>query len=187
MKWFNAAKGFGLICPSSGEDVFVHHTAIQASGYRTLEEGADVEFEARRRPHKGLQAQNLSAAQARARQAARIRANSLVTRYLGYKCRGYACSIAKNTVLARNCNQDNGLGPRVSGKPTVVPAALPRSLRTMPVPVKRAARRLAELRQSHSRGSVTHHRASVSNLSDARLMIGRCKDARKRPHEEGGP
>ena len=58
VKWFNAAKGYGFIQRASGEDVFVHFSAIQMSGYRTLEEGAEVEFEVKRGP-KGLQAENV--------------------------------------------------------------------------------------------------------------------------------
>ena len=45
VKWFNNAKGYGFIERSQGGDVFVHHTAIQSDGYRTLEEGQRVEFE----------------------------------------------------------------------------------------------------------------------------------------------
>ena len=45
VKWFNASKGFGFITRDGGEDVFVHHSAIQSEGYRTLEEGQRVEFE----------------------------------------------------------------------------------------------------------------------------------------------
>ena len=45
VKWFNPDKGFGFIQRESGGDVFVHHTAIQAEGFRTLTEGAEVEFE----------------------------------------------------------------------------------------------------------------------------------------------
>jgi CspA family cold shock protein len=56
VKWFNAAKGFGFIQRASGEDVFVHFSAIQSSGYRTLDEGAEVEFEVKTGP-KGLQAE----------------------------------------------------------------------------------------------------------------------------------
>jgi CspA family cold shock protein len=59
VKWFNPAKGFGFIQRSNGEDVFVHHTAIQSDGYRTLEEGAMVEFDVEEGP-KGLRAVNVS-------------------------------------------------------------------------------------------------------------------------------
>ncbi len=45
VKWFNASKGYGFIARDGGEDIFVHHTAIQSEGYRTLEEGQRVEFE----------------------------------------------------------------------------------------------------------------------------------------------
>lgn len=58
VKWFNAAKGYGFIQRSNGDDVFVHFSAIQMNGYRTLEEGAEVEFEVKRGP-KGLQAENV--------------------------------------------------------------------------------------------------------------------------------
>ena len=56
VKWFNDAKGFGFISQDGGgEDVFVHHTAIQADGFRSLQEGQRVEFEVKKGP-KGLQA-----------------------------------------------------------------------------------------------------------------------------------
>ena len=55
VKWFNASKGYGFIQRESGEDVFVHYSAIQGEGYRSLEEGARVGFEVRKGP-KGLQA-----------------------------------------------------------------------------------------------------------------------------------
>jgi CspA family cold shock protein len=58
VKWFNAAKGYGFIQRESGEDVFVHFSAIQGEGYRTLEEGARVSFEVKNGP-KGLQAANV--------------------------------------------------------------------------------------------------------------------------------
>ena len=45
VKWFNSNKGYGFITPESGEDVFVHFSAIQAEGYKNLEEGESVEFE----------------------------------------------------------------------------------------------------------------------------------------------
>ena len=59
VKWFNAAKGFGFIQRKSGEDAFVHFSAIQAEGYKTLNEGQAVEFEIRQGP-KGLQAENVT-------------------------------------------------------------------------------------------------------------------------------
>jgi CspA family cold shock protein len=59
VKWFNAEKGFGFIAqPDGGADVFVHHSAIQMSGYRTLDEGQRVEFELQQGP-KGLMAANV--------------------------------------------------------------------------------------------------------------------------------
>ena len=60
VKWFNEAKGFGFITTEGGEDVFVHFSAIQGNGFRTLSEGANVEFEVTRGP-KGLQAVNVTA------------------------------------------------------------------------------------------------------------------------------
>ncbi|WP_028582918.1 cold shock domain-containing protein [Desulfogranum mediterraneum] len=45
VKWFNASKGFGFIEQENGADVFVHYSAIQADNYKTLDEGAEVEFE----------------------------------------------------------------------------------------------------------------------------------------------
>ena len=59
VKWFNAAKGYGFIQRASGEDVFVHFSAIEMSGYRTLDEGSEVEFEVKKGP-KGLQAENVN-------------------------------------------------------------------------------------------------------------------------------
>ena len=56
VKWFNASKGFGFIQRQSGEDVFVHFSAIQGEGYKSLNEGQAVEFEVRTGP-KGLQAE----------------------------------------------------------------------------------------------------------------------------------
>ncbi len=58
VKWFNDAKGFGFIAQSDGVDVFVHHSAIQAAGFRSLTEGQAVEFETKEGP-KGLSAENV--------------------------------------------------------------------------------------------------------------------------------
>lgn len=58
VKWFNNEKGFGFISQSDGADVFVHHSAIDMQGYRSLAEGQAVEFEVQESP-KGLQATNV--------------------------------------------------------------------------------------------------------------------------------
>ncbi len=58
VKWFNDAKGYGFIQRSSGDDVFVHHSAIQATGFKSLAEGETVEFTVTKGP-KGLQAENV--------------------------------------------------------------------------------------------------------------------------------
>lgn len=58
VKWFNDAKGFGFISRDNGPDVFVHHTAIQDQGFRSLEENQSVEFEVVQ-GQKGPQAQNV--------------------------------------------------------------------------------------------------------------------------------
>jgi len=58
VKWFNEAKGYGFISQEGGEDVFVHFSAIQAEGFRTLAEGDRVSFDVTQGP-KGLQASNV--------------------------------------------------------------------------------------------------------------------------------
>lgn len=58
VKWFNAEKGFGFIAVEGGADVFVHYSAIQADGYRSLEENQKVEFDITQGP-KGPQAENV--------------------------------------------------------------------------------------------------------------------------------
>lgn len=58
VKWFNSEKGYGFITPPDGADVFVHYSAIQAKGYRSLEQGQTVEFEIVDGP-KGKQASNV--------------------------------------------------------------------------------------------------------------------------------
>jgi cold shock protein len=60
VKWFNDAKGFGFITAENGDDVFVHFSSIQGGGFRSLREGAAVEFEVTQGP-KGLQASNVVA------------------------------------------------------------------------------------------------------------------------------
>ena len=60
VKWFNNSKGYGFIAPAEGgDDVFVHHTAIDGTGFKTLEEGQSVTFEVENGP-KGLQAINVT-------------------------------------------------------------------------------------------------------------------------------
>jgi CspA family cold shock protein len=59
VKWFNASKGYGFIQRQTGEDVFVHFSAIQMDGYKSLNEGQAVEFEVKKGP-KGLQAENVT-------------------------------------------------------------------------------------------------------------------------------
>ncbi len=60
VKWFNNEKGYGFIAQENGPDVFVHHTAIQSEGFRTLKEGQQVEFSIEQCP-KGPQATNVIA------------------------------------------------------------------------------------------------------------------------------
>lgn len=59
VKWFNNAKGYGFISQEGGEDVFVHHSAIEMTGYRTLNEGQRVQFSIEHGP-KGLQAKEVT-------------------------------------------------------------------------------------------------------------------------------
>ena len=58
VKWFNSSKGFGFITREEGDDVFVHYKAIEGDGYKSLEEGEQVQFEIGQGP-KGLQATNV--------------------------------------------------------------------------------------------------------------------------------
>ena len=58
VKWFNDQKGYGFITPENGKDVFVHHSAIQGEGFKTLAEGQKVEFNIEQGP-KGEQATNV--------------------------------------------------------------------------------------------------------------------------------
>ena len=58
VKWFSNQKGYGFITPENGKDVFVHHSVIQGDGYKTLDEGQEVEFDITTGP-KGEQATNV--------------------------------------------------------------------------------------------------------------------------------
>jgi CspA family cold shock protein len=59
VKWFNGSKGYGFITPQEGSDVFVHFSAIQGDGFKSLDEGQEVEFEVVNGP-KGKQAANVT-------------------------------------------------------------------------------------------------------------------------------
>lgn len=59
VKWFNESRGYGFLSQPEGDDIFVHYTAIQGNGFRTLKEGQEVEFNVERGP-KGLQASNVT-------------------------------------------------------------------------------------------------------------------------------
>lgn len=59
VKWFSNQKGYGFVTSSDGKDIFVHYSAIQGDGYKTLEEGQEVEFEVTQGP-KGEQATNVT-------------------------------------------------------------------------------------------------------------------------------
>jgi len=61
VKWFNDSKGYGFVTTEDGADVFVHHSAIEMDGFRTLRQGEEVEFEVREGP-KGQQAANVKRA-----------------------------------------------------------------------------------------------------------------------------
>jgi len=60
VKWFNESKGFGFLSREDGDDVFVHYSSIQSSGFKSLTEGQEVEFEVQNGP-KGPQAVNVTA------------------------------------------------------------------------------------------------------------------------------
>ena len=60
VKWFNESKGYGFIAQDSGEDIFVHFSAISGEGFKTLKEGQSVRFDVTQGP-KGLQAANVAA------------------------------------------------------------------------------------------------------------------------------
>jgi CspA family cold shock protein len=62
VKWFNAGRGYGFISRAAGEDVFVHHSAIEEEGFYSLDEGQQVEFNVEQSP-KGLQATHVRALQ----------------------------------------------------------------------------------------------------------------------------
>ncbi len=59
VKWFDQKKGYGFITPEDGDDLFVHYSAINGEGFKTLDEGDEVEFEVSQGP-KGLQATNVT-------------------------------------------------------------------------------------------------------------------------------
>ena len=59
VKWFNSSKGYGFISREEGDDVFVHYKAIESDGFKTLDEGDQVEFEVEESPN-GLQAKNVT-------------------------------------------------------------------------------------------------------------------------------
>src|SRR4029078_5933887 len=86
VKWFNDAKGYGFIAREDGPEVFVHHTAIQADGFRSLSEGQEVEFDITEGP-KGLQAANVRKNAEASRSDGRGRADRLAFFFWGGKTR----------------------------------------------------------------------------------------------------
>ena len=88
VKWFNAGKGYGFISRENGEDVFVHFSAIEASGYRSLEEGSKVTFVVNRGP-KGLAGGTGYTRLIKARQSSFMKPHSGLQSMCGFSIRLY--------------------------------------------------------------------------------------------------
>ena len=97
VKWFNAGKGFGFIQRENGEDVFVHFSAISASGYRSLDEGARVSFVVKKGP-KGLQAEDVSL-------TASPTTRKFVSKRLAFNCEDGSCLRPETTAKQYSSGQ----------------------------------------------------------------------------------
>jgi CspA family cold shock protein len=105
VKWFNASKGFGFIQRQTGEDVFVHFSAIAMEGYKSLNEGQAVEFEVKKGP-KGLQAENVTAVYGRMQEIATARKQRRSSRAVTRKTKRFESQADWDSIQGGRCADD---------------------------------------------------------------------------------